>query len=220
MSSGPDSNWEKALKSIIIHSMTEKTDSGNFMDGWVINAEETGNRDYRESHGKLVSYIRNAIQGPILDCGCGNGIMMRLLEEAGVAQSDLFGLDLIQSHVDLSVKNTGNVNIKVADLSVPNSIPFKKEFALVLALGWLHNCPEEGALSHYLGAIIDNFSSVLAPEGMLIYDLPRTPNSEPTFEESTTYLKQECQAKGMQSLFESPSLYIWERAERSEVKKS
>jgi SAM-dependent methyltransferase len=90
-------------------------------------------------HGVANWILAHRTIEPILDCGCGNGDLLRYLRVSGIPSQALYGCDIEPGHVGLSaVRNGKSGTFRVWDMEDGNPFP-ELRFGFVCAISWLHN---------------------------------------------------------------------------------
>lgn len=117
--------------------------------------------------------------GDILDVGCGNGELLRLLKLRGAKAERLFGSDIEAGHVALAKKRTGLETISWCDFTVTQPFP-GHTFDCIAAICWVHNYwPLHHAINipttqqyagNYMRGIAEQVKINLKPTGRFIYD--------------------------------------------------
>jgi SAM-dependent methyltransferase len=130
-------------------------------------------------HGVANWILAHRTIEPILDCGCGNGDLLRYLRVSGIPSQALYGCDIEPGHVGLSaVRNGKSGTFRVWDMEDGNPFP-ELRFGFVCAISWLHNdwktrqrglCKPRGDADWTPELALDGLISCLAPGGRLIYD--------------------------------------------------
>lgn len=129
--------------------------------------------DYANSHdgrfvqpmyGALISELEHIKAGKLLDIGCGNGDVFRLIKDKGL---ELYGIDLAENMVKVAQERYGNIaTILLADAE---NLPFQDDmFDIIICNASFH---------HYTHpkAVLSQMRRVLKDEGVLLIGDPWMP---------------------------------------------
>jgi len=96
--------------------------------------------------------------GPILDAGCGSGLMMKRFSEAGT----VFGMDVDPG----ALAHCRSVGLRRLCTGDAAALPYESgAFGLVVAADLLEHCEDDGA-------VLGELRRVLAPRGTLLMSVP------------------------------------------------
>jgi len=116
----------------------------------------TRNQNWPEVN-KLIKYVKKGDK--ILDLGCGNGRLYKILKNNGVEYT---GIDISKKLIEIARKNYPKARFIVADAL---NLPFKeKEFDLVFAIALLHHIPTENLQLR----VLKNCFKILKKNGLII----------------------------------------------------
>lgn len=80
---------------------------------------------------------KNMPEAKVLDAGCGNGELLRLLLANHWVPERLRGCDIEPGHVHLSMERTGLANMACGDFC--EEVPWPGWADAVVAIGWIHD---------------------------------------------------------------------------------
>ena len=127
----------------------------------------------------LAQYLTNLGVTQILDVGCGNGELLRLLFEMGLSPADLYGCDIEPGHAELARRLTRLPNIVTCEYGWDRVFAGVK-FQAITAIAWLHNdWTDKHAIdcrkslepdARYLERVLDAVERDLLPYGYFCFD--------------------------------------------------
>ncbi|MHA1249854.1 MAG: class I SAM-dependent methyltransferase [Candidatus Helarchaeota archaeon] len=110
----------------------------------------------------ILDWVYN-ISGYLLDFGCGNGFLLKLIEKTNINNKFLIGIDISKNRLIQTKRKTNNVQIIQALDSV---LPFKTNvFDVVIASEILEHVPN-------IHIALKEINSVIKQKGILIVSVP------------------------------------------------
>lgn len=117
-----------------------------------------------------------APDGPVVDIGCGVGLLVKLLRDRGIPA---IGIDFSQEMVSHARDRNGETAVLHGDFM---EHPFETRFAAVVAMGVLHLFPSEEAAK-----VLARLRDLLLPDGVLYVTTTRADTSKEGYQTKDYY---------------------------------
>lgn len=157
MSSGPagDDTWLR-------QPLTNAEEVARRYDDWVSTYDAELVRDWRYDAPEVAAQllVASGAAGPILDVGCGTGLVGRALRARGV--TDIAGVDLSPKSLEASATTLAYSSLQLHDFNA-ELLPFESgSFGGVICVGVL-------SYAHDAAAVVTDFIRVARPGGVIVF---------------------------------------------------
>lgn len=136
-----------------------------------------------ERASKVTKLAREENSVVALDTGCGEGLILRAYESAGMWSENIYGCDIEPGHVELSRRYSSCENIELCDFAVPTDVFPGVRFDMITAFEWLHNdwkhkhaveipaAERARNMADFHAAVVDNVVKRMRVGGLFVFDL-------------------------------------------------